>query len=270
MNRYGPSTILLADDHAMFRQALRNVIEGEPGLCLIGEAGNGREALERMREHPADLVVTDAVMPQLCGVELVSRLLEEFPDCRVLIVSGFEQVRYVGRALECGAAGFVAKGSGVGCLLEAIRTVLSGRTYLSPGVTDLIVQGHLHRGTHAGDDDHGDGHHTLNGHGHGHGNGHTHGNGNGHGNGRGFHPRGRGRTPPLLDEDRLESLTPREREVLQLLSEGLASKEIAPRLCVSIKTVDTHRAALMRKLELRSIAHLTKYAVRTGVTTLDY
>lgn len=264
MSRFAPTSVLLADDHSMFRHALRRVLEAEPDLHPIAEADDGQEALAQMRIEPAELVIADAVMPVLNGIELIPKLLNEFPDTRVLILSGYAQASFVGRALECGASGFVTKSSPVGSLLEAIRHVVRGRTYLSPGVADVVVQSYVRGNGQRRAETNGHGERGLGGDHNGHASGHR--------GGTAVLPGQRAMQMVASHSTALapKTLTSREREVLQMLAEGHPTKAIANKLCVSVKTVDTHRATLMRKLDLSGIAQLTKYAVREGITTLDY
>lgn len=242
--------IVLADDHNLFRSGLKQLLDHEPDLEVIGEASNGREALALVEQLRPNLLLIDVVMPELNGIDAVRSAVAHHPGTRALIISGYPHGRYVGDALEAGASGYVTKTAAMSEVLEAIRTVLAGRTWLSPSVADAVVTRYVRNHGYADHDgDHGS-----------HGNGSGNGNGNGNGNG---HARGHATAAA-------RTLTAREREVLQLLTEGYASKQIAGHLKVSVKTVHTHRASAMRKLELQSLADLTKYAVREGITTLDY
>lgn len=195
------------------------MIDSEPSLSLVGSAGTGREAIDLVAQMRPQLLVTDLIMPELNGTEAIRAVLSHSDITKILVVSGYVTSRLVGEALEAGACGFLPKSTAFSELTRAIRTVMGGKTYLSPSVTDVVVQRYVRRC------------------------------GNGH-NGP-------------------KTLTTREREVLQMISEGYATKEIAWRLSVSIKTIGTHRTAVFRKLNLGSVAELTKYAVREGITALE-
>lgn len=214
--------IVLADDHAMFRQGLRSMLESQPGLAIVGEASTGRDAIEVVTQTQANTLVTDLVMPDLNGVETTRAVMTQNPQMKVIALSAHSNENYVGEVFQAGASGYVLKSAAVTELIEALRLVSKNGTYLSPGVTNLVVDRYVRN--------------------------------NGNGNG----------------DSPYHSLTPREREVLQLVAEGYPTKEIAAMLSVSTKTVETHRQAVMRKLELRSVAHLTKFAVREGITALTY
>lgn len=211
--------IVIADDHSLFRQGLRALIEAQPGLCVVGEAEDGREALEVVAASHADLLVADLIMPELNGVEMTRLLLTTTTRTKVLIISGYSMNHLIRNALEAGALGFVPKTALFKELVDAIDTVMKGRIYLGPNVADMVIQQYVRHG--------GDGH--------------------------------KGPT----------KLTPREREVLRLISEGHRTKEIAAQLRVSIKTIGTYRVALQRKLSVHGVAELTKYALREGITALD-
>jgi DNA-binding NarL/FixJ family response regulator len=243
------TSIAIAEDHHLFRQALAHMLNAEASFEITGEFEDGREAIEHVRLHQPDILLIDIIMPRLNGMDTIRAIVREGLTTRCLAMSSSVESRTVVRTMEAGACGYVTKSSMHGQLIEAIRTVLAGQKWISPNVTDGFVQHCLGQG------------------------GDQKTNSGGNGNGKGSRPRGsanRNKQDHPAEGTGLALLTPREREVLQLLTEGLASKEIAADLNVSVKTVDTHRAALMRKLELHNVAHLTKYAVREGITTLDY
>jgi DNA-binding NarL/FixJ family response regulator len=207
--------VVLADDHAMVRDGLRAVLE-KAGVRVVGEAANGREAVaEALRLQP-DVVVMDLAMPELNGVDAARRLTKELPDTKILGLSMNADRRYVAAMLAAGAAGYVLKNAAAEQLLEALTVVMSGGTYLSPGIDDLATS-----------------------------------------TGAGVHRAAE------------KALTAREREVLQLVAEGKSSKEIGAALKIALPTVETHRRQIMEKLGLRTIAELTKYAIREGLTSAE-
>ncbi|HZN68989.1 MAG TPA: response regulator transcription factor [Tepidisphaeraceae bacterium] len=238
--------ILLADDHRIVREGLKSLIEAQPDLEVVGEAADGREAVAKCREAKADVVVMDVAMPQLNGIEATRQIAGDGPGTKVVALSMHADRRFVSEALKAGTSGYVLKDGAFDELIDAIRTVVSDRVYLSPRVAGVVVEDYVRRLPAR-----------------------TSGKGSGNGNGAAgpeAAPAGAAAQVPASAFDRL---TPREREVLQLMAEGFATKEVAHRLHVSVKTVETHRRQLMEKLDLHSVAELTKYAIREGLTTLD-
>ncbi len=259
------TTLVIADDHHLVRFGMVSVLGGEPNLDVVGEACNGHEAIALARSAKPDLLLMDLVMPELNGVEAIRTVAGECPSTRCLALSSSVESRSVLQVMEAGSWGYVVKSSGYGQLLEAIEAVRHGQKWLSPSITDIVVQRCLEAQTEGGNG-------PSNGSG---ASARSQGNGYGSGrNGAASRPGGpNGHSPTHgsgFDSTGMGQLTPRERQVLQLLAEGHASKQIAAALNLSVKTIDSHRAAVMRKLELHSVAHLTKYAVREGITTLDY
>ena len=212
--------ILLADDHQIIRDGLRALLEQEPDLEVVGEAEDGRTAVQRARELSPDVVVMDLTMPDMNGIEATRQMQAQVPQAKVLILSMHADRRFVGRVLEAGAAGYLLKDCAFEQLAQAIRTVTTNQTYLCPTVADILRQDYL-------------------------------------------------RFLSETDSSMAQILTPREREVLQLVAEGKATRNIAAYLHVSVKTVEKHRQQIMEKLNLHSVAELTKYAIREGITSLE-
>lgn len=210
--------VLIADDHRIFRQGLRSLLESQPEVEVLGEAENGRALIKMARQFEPDLVILDVAMPEMNGIDAAHKLKELGIGTRILALSMHSDSRFVTQMLKAGADGYLLKDCAFNELTDAMQTVLQNRVYLSPGVTDLVVRAYLES---AGDD-------------------------------------GRNST----------ALTSREREILQLIAEGKNTLEIAGLLNISGKTVDTHRRQIMRKLDLHSVAELTKYAIREGITVL--
>jgi len=228
--------VLLADDHRIVREGLRSLLEAQDDMQVVGEADNGRLALEMAAEHEPDVVVMDVAMPQLNGIEATRRLMNDQPDTKVVALSMHSDRRYVSEALKAGAAAYLLKDGAFDELVSAIRAVVANKVYLSPRVAGVVVDDYVRR--LPGD------------------------RSDGHGNG--------GASEAGGDfSNAFQKLTAREREVLQLMAEGFATKEIATRLHVSVKTVETHRRQLMEKLQLYSVAEVTKYAIREGLTSLE-
>ena len=211
--------VLIADDHQILREGLCALLRTIPGVAVLGEAGNGRDAVTLARRLCPDVVLMDISMPGLNGIDATREIRASLPQVRVIALSVHSDRQSVVDMLEAGAQGYVPKECTLDELAGAMRTVMTGNVYLSPGVSTLVVDEYVR------------------------------------------HPR-----PGPADAS--PALTPREREVLQLLAEGHSTKEIASRLTCGVKTVETHRAHLSAKTGLHSIADLTKYAIRHGLTTV--
>jgi DNA-binding NarL/FixJ family response regulator len=208
--------ILLADDHEIVRHGLRRLLEAQPGWEICGEAGSGREAVEKARSARPDVAVLDYSMPELNGVEAARQILEALPKTEVLLLTMHDSEQFLREALEAGVRGFVLKSDAMSEMVAAVRAVSSHERFLSPGASGLALEGFL----------------------------------------RGVEP-GRG---PSAD-----GLTPREREVVQLLARGKSNKEVASALDISVKTVEAHRANIMHKLGFTSFSDLVHYAIRNKI-----
>jgi DNA-binding NarL/FixJ family response regulator len=207
--------ILVADDHAVVRKGLRSILESRTGWEVCGEAVNGREAVALALSTRPDIVVMDINMPELNGLEATRQIAGALADVRILILTAHDSEQLVLGTLSSGARGFVRKADAGEDLIEAVETLLSGRTYFTSSVTDVVMRGLRTTG---------------------------------------------GQSPVVR-----ERLSPREREVVQLLAEGKSNKEVATRLEISVKTVETHRKHIMAKLELHSLSDLVRYAIQNGI-----
>jgi DNA-binding NarL/FixJ family response regulator len=215
-----PFKILLADNHTLVRAGICALLEQIPNVVVVGEAADGREAIKLVEQHRPNLVLMDITMPVMNGLEATVRIVKEFPQTRVVMLSVHTDEEYVLHALRAGAAGYLLKDAGRAELEIAVAAVARNETYLSPAVSRHVVGDYVRRtGTAA--------------------------------------------------EGRLETLTPRQREILQLIAEGKSTREIASILDVSVKTVETHRAQLMERLGIHDVAGLVRYAIRTGIVTAD-
>ena len=211
--------ILIADDHQIFREGLKSLLEKNSGLRVVGEAKDGFEAVKLAHELQPDLVIMDITMPDLNGIGASRRILQEFPDCKIIALSMHADKRYVIELLKAGVKGYVLKDSAFEELHLAIRNALKNQTYLSPAITEIVVREFV------------------------------------------------GEKNEPAAKSVFMVLTAREREILQLLAEGKATKEIAAKLAICAKTVETHRKQIMDKLQIHSVAELTKYAIREGLTS---
>jgi len=218
--------ILLADDHQIVREGLKSLLEQHADMEVVGEARDGRAAVQMAHDLAPDVVVMDVAMPLLNGIEATRQITAREPHAKVVALSMHSDRRFMTEMLKAGAKGYLLKDGAFEELATAIRSVVSDRVYLSPRIAEVVVDDYVRRA----DDEQ-----ALD-------------------------------RPPAGAFSRL---TPREREVLQLMAEGRATKEIALDLKVSIKTVETHRRQMMDKLDIHSVAELTKYAIREGLTSLD-
>lgn len=211
------TSILLADDHQVLREALRLLLETQPDFHVVAESGDGLEALTLLEKHRPDVLIVDMRMPGLSGLEVARRTKHLSPATKVIILSMYDAENYVVDSLAAGAAGYVLKKSSSQELVAAIHQVLAGGLYLSPSLNERALQSYIQHAREA----------------------HV--------------------------EDPFDLLTDREREVFQLAAEGLNNPQIAERLSLSVRTVEMHRAHLMRKLGLKTQTELVKYALQRGL-----
>jgi len=211
--------VFLADDHLMFRQGLRTLLDKTDGIEVVGEASDGRESLKQIEHLKPDIAVLDIAMPGLNGVEATKRICKQVPETRVLILTMNADKFFTIEALKAGALGYLLKEDSFTQLENAIRSVAAGKICISSTLEPSVMKGFVHLAQQAGD-------HAF------------------------------------------DILTEREREILQLITEGMTSKDIADLLCISTSTVETHRKNMMTKLDLHSVAGLIKYAIKHKIVTI--
>jgi DNA-binding NarL/FixJ family response regulator len=212
--------VLLAEDHRIVREGLRALIEKQSDMQVVAEAGNGRQAVQMAHKHGPDIVIMDITMPDLNGIDATCQILKEAPQVRVIALSMHSDKHFVNGMLRAGVKGYLLKDCVSEELIQCIHTVISGRIYLSPAITPMIVKEFI--------------------------------------------------SPTRGDVLAANAeLSAREREVLQMIAEGNSTKKIADSLCISGKTVETHRKNIMEKTELHTVADLVKYAIRQGLTTVE-
>ena len=205
----------MADDHALVRAGMRALLESLPDVEVVGETGDGLEAVELVRRDPPDVILLDVTMPGLNGLEAASRISRLEVPTRVLMVSMHASPEYAARAFAAGAAGYLNKDSAFDELSAALDEICAGRRYLCRAIDPDLVQQYTQQA----------------------------------GNGA----------------SGLDALTPRQRQILQLVAEGKGTRQIAEILFVSVKTVETHRAQLMQRLGIYDVAGLVRFAIRNGL-----
>jgi DNA-binding NarL/FixJ family response regulator len=225
--------LLLADDHAILRDGLKALLDLAEDMVVVGEASTGREAVAETERLQPEIVLMDISMPELDGIEACRRIRQQTPAVRVLFLTMHEAEEYFFQALRAGAAGYVVKRTAAAELVAAVRAVARGESFLSPSVAHALVTAYADRGG-------------------------------------GRVAVATGETVGAEEGDRYHTLSGREREVLQLVGEGHTNQEIANLLHLSIKTVQSHRAAVMEKLGLRDVTHLVRYAVRRGLVNPEW
>jgi len=205
------TTVLICDDHTLFREGIKEILKNQPSIEILDEAENGRDAVVKANRIHPDIVLMDIAMPDLGGFEATGRILRDNPRTKVIILTMYEEEEVITRCLKAGAAGYVLKDAPRSDLMHAIDTVKRGGQYLSSRALKKVVKRHV-KGARTTETDY-------------------------------------------------ERLSDREREVLKLLADGLALKEIAERLVLSVKTVDVHKTNMMRKLDLHDRSEVIKYAI---------
>ncbi len=213
--------VLLAEDHAVVREGLRLVLEARGEITVVGEAGDGRQAVKMVKAACPDVVVMDIAMPELNGIEATSQIRDACPDTQVVILSIHSSAEHIYRALKAGAKGYLLKESAGAELVTAVRTVHAGRRYLCEKIDQIVIDEYVRQ------------------------------------------REGREPVSPL------ERLSPREREILQLVVEGSSSAKIAETLHLSPKSVDTYRSRMMQKLGIKDLPSLVKFALQHGLISFD-
>ena len=211
--------IVLADDHTILREGLRALLSIDPDFEIIGEAVDGREAVRCVEKLEPDLLLMDLSMPRMSGMDAISEIKKRYPETKIIALTVHKTEEYLLTTLQAGADGYVLKDATHDELVMAIHNVMAGKSYLSPGISEKVIEGYLE-----------------------------------------------GKEGSLAVSS-WQKLSQREREVLKLIAEGYKNKEIAEDLCISLKTVEKHRANLMKKLDLHNAAGLTVYAVERGLVS---
>jgi DNA-binding NarL/FixJ family response regulator len=213
--------IFIAEDHAILRQGLRSLLSSRDDLEVVGEAEDGLETIRCVGESKPDLVLLDLSMPRMDGISAIKEIKKSYPETKILALTMYKKEEYILEVFKSGAEGYCLKSSDYEELLIAIKAVLSGKQFISPEVSEKVLEGYL------------EGQKTI------------------------------------KEKSSWDTLTQREREVLKLVGEGYKNKEIADYLCISVKTVEKHRANIMQKLELHTASALTSYAIEMGLVAKE-
>ncbi|NMA71404.1 MAG: response regulator transcription factor [Firmicutes bacterium] len=211
-----PIRVLIVDDQQMIREGIGLILRSHPDIEVVGEAANGREALEKVEETQPNVVLMDISMPELNGIDATVLVKRRWPEVKVLGLTVHDTEGYILQLLRAGASGYIVKKAAGDELVEAIRAVQRGDYYLHPTVTRQVIEEymrHMREGTRGPED----------------------------------------------------VLTARERQIVQLAAEGYKNREIAEMLNISLKTVETHRANVMQKLNISDRVELVRYAIREGI-----
>jgi len=212
-------TVVIAEDYTILREGLRALISAHPDFEVVAEAGDGQEAIKCVEHWKPDLILMDLSMPRMNGMEAIREIRKRIPETKIVVLTIHKTEEYILATLKAGADGYVLKDATHDELIMAARNVLSGKRYLSPGISGMVFEGYLE---------------------------------------------GRKNVKPQTS---WETLTHREREILKLIAEGYRNKEISEYLCISVKTVEKHRANLMEKLALHNVQALTALAIEKGLVS---
>lgn len=215
--------ILIIDDHPLFREGLKTIVERDKRFKVVGEAGSGKQGLGMSKQLKPDLVIVDISLPDINGVQVASEMRANMPNIKVMIVSMHSKIDYIAEAFQAGATGYVAKDSASERLVQGIESVLNGDYFLDSSISHQVVEKLMKFPV---------------------------------------------KDAKITDAE-YGSLTPREQEVMRLLAEGSTPKEIADKLCISPKTVENHRANIMKKLDVHSTMELVRYAARLGLIDVE-
>jgi two-component system nitrate/nitrite response regulator NarL len=210
--------ILLVDDHPVVRKGLHSCLSNRENIKVVGEASEGREAIQKVKELEPDIVLMDLNMPGMDGLTVTETVRKEFPQTKVLVLSMHSNREYVLRIVKAGARGYILKDAPPDELVRAIESVNNGDAFFSPTVARIALNQYVSESD---------------------------------------------------ETDPLSRLSDREREVLVHIAEGLSNKEIAQMLGIGVRTIETHRERVMRKLDIHSVAGLTKFAIAHGLISLN-
>jgi len=219
--------VVVADDHVIVRRGIVSLLSLNKEIEVVGEASNGKIAIELAMKKEPDVVLMDISMPEINGLEATRQIKKKFPDMKILVLSAYDNVEYVLEILQSGANGYILKNTSPDDLFAAVKAVHSGQAFFSPSISKIVLDSYLKKSAQGG--------------------------------------------PPGSEFDSSQyvgPLTTREREILQMIAEGKSHQQIADILYISVRTVDTHRNNIMKKLDLHDTASLVTYAIKQGIAVL--
>ncbi|WP_420582780.1 response regulator [Reichenbachiella sp.] len=210
--------VILADDHVIVRNGIKILLESEGEVEVIAEASNGQEAIEKVKQLKPDILISDIRMPIMNGLEATAELKNVSPETKTLILSMHDDEEYIIKSVECGASGYLLKDTTKEEFVKALKSILEGHKYFSGDISDVLVNGYLNKNT--------------------------------------------GSSAAPSDSSTMVKtdyhITKREKQILKLVYKGHSNKEIADELGKSIRTVETHRFNIMKKLEVGNITELIR------------
>ncbi len=216
-------SILIIDDHPLFREGLKSIIASNSNFEVVGEAGNSRKGLEMAKALKPDVVLVDISLPDESGMQLTRRIRDALSETKIMIVSMHSKIDYIVEAFQAGATGYVVKESAAERLSQGLEAVTAGEYFLDSSISHEVVERLMKSPVREA----------------------------------------------KVSNTEYGSLTPREQEIMRLLAEGISKKEIAQRLFISIKTVENHRANIMRKLDIHNAMELVRYSAKLGLIDID-
>jgi len=214
--------LILVDDHQLVRTGIANLLSGEPGFEIIGEASESREMFDLLRQMQPDIAVLDIALPGMSGIEITKKLHSDFPGIRILILSMHTSEEFIFNAINSGARGYLPKNTSRKELIEAIYAIQRGEEYFAESISNVILKSYIKKAKSNSTD----------------------------------------------DENKENLLSKRELEVLRLFAEGMTNQEIADKLFISIRTVESHKNHIMARLELKTTVDLVKFAIRNNIVLL--
>ena len=219
--------VIVADDHVIVRRGIVSLLSLNSDFKVVGEAPNGKVAVEMALQKEPDVILMDISMPELNGLDATALIKKKLPDIKILVLSAFDNVEYVLQILQSGANGYLLKNTSPDDLFAAVKAVYAGQAFFSPSISKIVLDNYLKK----------------------------------------ILP-GAGGRAEFESSEYVGPLTAREREILQLVAEGRSHQQIADLLYISVRTVDTHRNNIMKKLDLHDTASLVTYAIKQGITVL--
>jgi DNA-binding NarL/FixJ family response regulator len=216
-------SILIADDHSIVREGIKNMLKDIEDFVIVGEAENGVDAIEKIKALAPNLIITDISMPKMTGIEVINIVKKEFPEVKTLILTIHSEEEFIEQIFRSGATGCLYKNAGKGEFELAIRAVNNGENYYCSGLSNVLLKDYFNKKDYAAEQ----------------------------------------------QSDKRVFITVREKQILKLIAEEFSNYEIAEKLFISIRTVETHRKNMMQKLNIDSTIALIKYAVHTGIINVD-